>query len=102
MTDFPLRRVRYDAPSLAVPRGGLYWRNGGLHWPALIAQAIGMVAALMWINAADDIPAYIGPLSSHFPGIYGADFSWALGISVGALVYWVLAAGGVRAEATRS
>jgi nucleobase:cation symporter-1, NCS1 family len=104
MTDFLLRRGRYDAPALAASRGGRYWsnpywRNGGIHWPAIIAQAVGMVAALLWINASDDIPAYIGPLSSHFPGLRGGDFSWALGIVVGALVYWLLVARAVRAEA---
>jgi purine-cytosine permease-like protein len=102
MTDWLLRRGRYDALSLAAPRGGIYWRNGGVHWPAIVAQAAGMVAALMWLNASADVPAYIGPLSSHVPGLHGADFSWALGICVGALVYWLLAARSVRAEAVLS
>jgi nucleobase:cation symporter-1, NCS1 family len=99
MTDYLLRRKRYDAPSLAAERGGLYWRNGGVHWPAVIALAAGIVAALMWINAAFDVPAYTGPISNHFPGMAGSDFSWALGIVVSSLVYWVLAARSVRKEA---
>ncbi|MBV9449479.1 MAG: cytosine permease [Streptosporangiaceae bacterium] len=101
MTDYLLRRRRYDPLSLAVARGGLYWRRGGIHWPALIAQAIGMVAALMWINAssAPKALAYTGPISNHFPGLAGGDFSWAIGIVAGALVYWILAARGVEREA---
>src|ERR1700735_3114724 len=99
ITDYVLRRRRYDPASLAAERGGLYWRNGGVHWPAIIALAAGMVAALMWIDAAFDVPSYTGPISNHFPGLAGGDFSWALGIIVSSLVYWALAARGVRKEA---
>jgi nucleobase:cation symporter-1, NCS1 family len=96
--DYLLRRGRYDPPSLAAPRGGLYWRNGGIHWPAVIAQGLGMVAALMWINAAFAVPAYVGPISNHFPGLQGSDFSWAIGIVVGGGVYYFLARRNVRQE----
>ena len=61
-----------------------------------------MVAALMWINAATAFPAYTGPISNHFPGLAGGDFSWAIGIAVGALLYWALAARGVRREAAQT
>ena len=83
-------------------RGGLYWRNGGIHWSAVIAQVVGMVAALMWINAAFAFPAYSGPISNHFPRLAGGDFSWAIGIAVGSLLYWALAARGVRREAAQT
>jgi nucleobase:cation symporter-1, NCS1 family len=99
MTDYLLRGRNYHSLSLRSSRDGLYWRNGGIHWPAIIAQVLGMVAALMWINAAFDVPSYTGPISNHFPGLNGGDFSWALGIVVAALVYWVLAGRGVRREA---
>jgi nucleobase:cation symporter-1, NCS1 family len=88
MTDYLLRRGRYDKDSLAAERGGLYWRHGGIHWPALIAQGVGMVAALMWINAPTAWPSYVGPLSSRTDG---SDFSWLIGIVVGAGLYWLLA-----------
>ena len=61
-----------------------------------------MVAALMWINAAFDFPSYTGPISSHFPGLHGGDFSWALGIVVGAGVYRALAGRRVRREAAQA
>ena len=99
MVDYLLRRGRYDAASLVAPRGGLYWRDGGVHWPALIAQGLGMVAALLWINAAFAVPAFVGPLSNAIPGLHGSDFSWLLGIVVGGLVYWVLARSTVSREA---
>ncbi len=99
ITDYLLRGRRYDPQALQSSGGGLYWRNGGVHWPGVIAQVVGMVAALMWINAAFAEPPYTGPISNHFPGLAGGDFSWALGIVVGALVYWLLAARAVRREA---
>jgi nucleobase:cation symporter-1, NCS1 family len=101
MTDYLLRRRDYHSLSLRSSRDGIYWRNGGVHWPAIIAQVVGMVATLMWINAATAVPAYTGPLSNHFPGLHGGDFSWVLGIVVGALVYWLLAARSVQQEAAQ-
>jgi cytosine/uracil/thiamine/allantoin permease len=76
----------------------VYWRNGGIHWPALVAQALGMVAALMWINADFAEPSYIGPISDHFPGLQGGDLSWAIGMVVGGGAYYLLARRGVRQE----
>ncbi|MGH3167715.1 MAG: purine-cytosine permease family protein [Trebonia sp.] len=101
ITDYVLRGRKYDSLSLRSARDGLYWRKGGIHWPAVIAQAVGMVAALFWINAATAYPAYTGPISNHFPGLAGGDFSWAIGIVVGSLLYWLLAARGVRREAAQ-
>jgi nucleobase:cation symporter-1, NCS1 family len=100
MVDYLLRRGHYDPPALAAPRGGVYWRNGGIHWPAIIAQALGMVASLFWINAAFAVPSYVGPISNHFPGLQGGDLSWAIGIVVGGGVYYLLARRGVKREAT--
>jgi len=88
MVDYLLRRGRYDRDALAAGRGGLYWRRGGIHWPAVIAQGVGMLAALMWIDAPTAYPSYVGPLSSRTDG---ADFSWLIGIVLGAGLYWLLA-----------
>jgi len=103
LTDYLLRGRQYHNLSLRSARDGLYWRSGGVHWPAIIAQVTGMVAALMWINAssAPKALAFTGPISNHFPGLVGGDFSWALGIIVGALVYWLLASRSVEAEAAQ-
>lgn len=91
MVDWLLRRGRYDAASLERRTGGRYWRNGGFHLPGVIAQVLGMVAALMWI----DSPAYVGPLSSR---TQGSDFSVFTGLLVGGLVYFVLACRSVPKE----
>ncbi len=94
LVDWALRRYRYVPGELQRERGGLYWRNGGVHWPAVVAQVVGMFAALMGLSQS----FYEGLLSSHTGG---ADFSVYLGLGVGGLVYLVLAGRGVRREAVR-
>ena len=91
--DYLLRRGRYD--SAALLRRGVYWRNGGVNWRALTALLLGMVAALMWTDAAFYVPSYTGPLSSLTGG---SDFSWVLGMIVAGLVYWGLSWRSVPAE----
>jgi purine-cytosine permease-like protein len=91
LTDWWLRRGRYDPPSLVAARGGLYWRTGGWHIPAFIAQAAGMIVAGLAINTS----VYPGPLSKL---LWGDDFSIPLGFLVGATVYGVLARRSVPKE----
>ncbi len=97
VADWLLRRRRYDREALAAERGGLYWRNGGFNWRALSAQGLGMVAALLWINAQYYVPSYLSPISS---ATGGTDMSWLVGIVVGGVAYWVLSARSVAAEQT--
>ena len=97
VTDWLLRRGRYDRLGLAAERGGVYWRNGGVNWRAVTALVIGGVASFLWINAEFDKPLdYLSPLSSS---TNGSDFSWLIGIVVGALAYWALSFRSVPAEA---
>jgi nucleobase:cation symporter-1, NCS1 family len=93
LIDSWLRRNRYDQAALLDERGGRYFRQGGVHWPAIIAQVVGMVAAALWLNAYSP---YVSPLSSR---VGGSDFSVFMGLIVGGLVYWLLARNNVRAEA---
>ena len=92
LVDWALRRYRYVPGELQRERGGLYWRNGGVHWPAVVAQLVGMFAALMGLSQS----FYEGLLSSHTGG---ADFSVFFGLGVGGLAYLLLAGRGVRREA---
>jgi nucleobase:cation symporter-1, NCS1 family len=88
-----LRRYRYVPSELQkTDRSSLYWRSGGIHWPAIIAQALGTVAAVM----ALDTLFYVSPISNTTGG---ADFSIFMGLGVGALSYLLLAGRGVRREA---
>jgi nucleobase:cation symporter-1, NCS1 family len=92
LVDSWLRRNRYDSAALLNERGGRYFRHGGVYWPALIAQVVGMVAAALWLNAYSP---YVSPLSSR---VGGSDFSVFMGLFFGGLVYWLLARKRVRAE----
>jgi purine-cytosine permease-like protein len=96
LVDSWLRRNHYDHAALLTGRGGLYFRAGGIHWPAIVAQAAGGVAAYLWLNASSGgVLASTGPLSRLTAG---SDFSVFTGLLVGGLVYYVLAARQVRAE----
>ncbi|HEY2320090.1 MAG TPA: cytosine permease [Solirubrobacteraceae bacterium] len=95
LTDWALRRGRYDSRSLLSGRAGIYWRDGGLHVPGLVAQAIGMLAAASWL----DTTVWKGPLST---ASNGADFSVFMGALFGGGVYFLLARRRVPAEAARS
>ena len=99
LVDSWLRRNRYDSQALLNESGGRYFRNGGFHWPALIAQIAGGVVAALWLNAFSETSlSYQGPLASRIGGPFGSDFSVFIGLIVGGLVYWVLASRSVRAE----
>ena len=95
--DWLLRRGRYDKAALVNEFGGVYWRSGGINWKAIIAMALGMAASLLWINAQFYQPSYLSPLSS---ATNGSDFSWLVGIVVGAAVYFALSFKSVPAEAS--
>jgi nucleobase:cation symporter-1, NCS1 family len=95
LVDSYLRRNRYDHDALLDERGGRYFRNGGFHWPAIIAQVVGMVAAAFWLNAYSP---YVGYFAARNGGPYGSDFSVFIGLFVGGVVYYLLASRAVRAE----
>jgi purine-cytosine permease-like protein len=96
LVDSWLRQNRYDHDSLLDERGGRYFRRGGVHWPAIIAQVFGGAAAFLWLNASSGgVLASTGPLSSRASG---SDFSVFIGLLVGGASYWLLARKTVRAE----
>lgn len=95
LVDSWLRRNRYDPQSLLTVTGGRYYGKGGVRWQALVAQAVGMVAACSWLNA---YPPYVGPLARRIGGSLGSDLSVFLGLFVGGATYWLLAGRQVRAE----
>jgi purine-cytosine permease-like protein len=104
LVDWWMRRSRYVPAELQrTDRGGLYYRHGGIHWPALIAQLIGMFAAISALSATFHLPNWLNEVTVHTTGKhdFGADFSVFMGIGVAAVLYLVLAWRGVRAEAKK-
>jgi cytosine/uracil/thiamine/allantoin permease len=95
LVDSYLRRNRYDHDALLDERGGRYFSSDGFHWPAIVAQVLGMAAAALWLNAYSP---YVGYLASRYGGPFGSDFSVFIGLIVGGAVYWLLAGSAVRAE----
>jgi NCS1 family nucleobase:cation symporter-1 len=95
LVDSYLRRNRYDGAALLQERGGRYFGRGGVRWPAVIAQLLGMGVAALWLNA---FSPYVGPLASRVGGPLGSDFSVFLGLATGGLAYWLLARRAVTAE----
>jgi purine-cytosine permease-like protein len=96
LVDSWLRRNRFDHEALLDERGGRYFRGGGVHWPAVIAQVVGGVAAYLWLNASSGgTLASTGPLSARNDG---SDFSVFIGLIVGGVIYYLLARDRVRAE----
>ncbi len=91
LVDWLLRGRRYDRAALHGGPGSRYWSRGGVHWPAIVAQLVGMAAALAGINTS----VFEGPLAR---AAHGADFSIYLGLGVAAVVYWALARKQVRPE----
>jgi nucleobase:cation symporter-1, NCS1 family len=96
LVDSWLRRDRYDHEALLNERpGSRYYGHGGFRWPAVIAQVVGMVCAAFWLNAYSP---YVGYFAARNGGPLGSDFSVFIGLIVGGVLYYVLAAREVRAE----
>jgi len=102
LVDWVLRRYRYVPSELQkTGKDGLYWRSGGYRWSALIAQFLGMVAALAGLNPTFNVPNWLISVSwlTGSNGFTRADFSIYMGVFVGGVVYFVLARKELRQEA---
>ncbi|HVX19985.1 MAG TPA: cytosine permease [Acidimicrobiales bacterium] len=104
LVDWFMRRTRYVPAELQrTDRGGLYYRNGGVHWAAIVAQVVGMYAAISALSATFSLPQWLNPITYATRDAYGygADFSIYMGMGVAALLYLALGWKGVRSEADR-
>ncbi len=99
LVDWALRRYHYVAAELQrTGRDSLYYRRGGVYWPAIIAQFLGMAAAMSALSTSFSVPSWAHPITAHTGG---ADFSIFMGVAVGGLAYLVLGRKGVRDQADR-
>ncbi len=104
LVDWALRRYRYAPGELQkTGRDSLYWRRGGIYWPAWAAQVLGMFAAISALSATFHLPTWLNQVTYHTRDAFGfgADFSVFFGMGVGGLVYLVLAWKGVRLQAAQ-
>ncbi len=96
LVDWALRRFHYVPGELQRTRDGIYWRNGGVHWPAIVAQVVG--SFMTWtVLVAPYGSGWISSLTGS--GFGAADFSVYMGLGVGGLTYLALAWRSVRREA---
>ncbi|TQS45875.1 purine-cytosine permease family protein [Cryptosporangium phraense] len=80
LTDWALRRGRYDRQALFEPGPGPYWGTAGYRVPALVALGAGAAASLACINTA----VFVGPVAR---ALGGADLSIPAGFLVAAVVF---------------
>lgn len=102
LVDWAMRRFRYVPAELQrTGPGSLYYRNGGVFWPAVIAQIVGMYAAISALAATFHLPEWLNPVTyaTRDSYGYGADFSVYMGIGVAGLLYLALAWRSVRRQA---
>ena len=91
LTDWVLRRGRYDVGGLLSRVGGPYRQSGGVRIAGVAAMVLGMIAALLFLHA----PFLEAPGAAL---LGGADVSILAGVIVGGLTYLILAGADVRRE----
>ncbi|MGH8997469.1 MAG: purine-cytosine permease family protein, partial [Acidimicrobiales bacterium] len=104
LVDWTMRRFRYVPTELQrTDRDGLYYGVTGVSWPAVVAQVVGMYAALSALSATFSLPTWLNPITyyTHDKAGYGADFSVYLGMGAGGLLYLVLAWASVKRQRAR-
>ncbi|MGH9092724.1 MAG: purine-cytosine permease family protein [Acidimicrobiales bacterium] len=93
LVDWALRRFRYAPGELQrTDRRGLYYRDGGVCWQAVVAQVVGMYAAIAGLAATFSLPQWVNPVTYATRDAYGygADVSIYLGMVVAGLLYLAL------------
>jgi NCS1 nucleoside transporter family len=95
ISDYWLRRGRYDTDGFFAGRDSIYYRDTGFHAPAFVALVCGAVAAILTIST----PIFTGPISSGL--LNGADVSIIASMIISSAIYVLWAGKTVRAEAAR-
>lgn len=85
LTDYLVRRGKYDVEGLHSWGRGPYWYRGGVNWPALAVYVVGIIAALAVANST----LWQSPISTKLLG--GADLSLFAGLIVTGVLYYIVA-----------
>jgi purine-cytosine permease-like protein len=96
LVDWWMRRSRYVAAELQdTTRTSLYWYSGGVNWSAIIAQLLGMAAAMSALSPTFHVADWMHEITVATGGpagaAGGADFSVFTGLAVGGATYFLLA-----------
>ncbi len=96
--DWVLRRCRYDSAALQETAAGSRYFGSffGFRPAAVIAQLLGMFAALEGLAPTFTVPGWLTLVSSH---THGADISVFSGIGVAGVAYYLLARRELRSAA---
>jgi NCS1 family nucleobase:cation symporter-1 len=101
LVDWALRRFRYAPSELQrLDPGGLYYRRGGVHWPAIVAQALGTFGAVEALSQTFFVGQISRWVGADRAGVF-PDFSIYIGVAVAAVAYLVLAWRRLSVEARR-
>ena len=96
LVDWAMRKFHYVPRELQkTDRSSIYWANGGVNWAAIVAQVVGMFAAISGLYATFPLPSWLNEVVVHSGG---ADFSVYLGLGVGGILYFLLAGPLVRRQ----
>ena len=101
LVDWAMRKWRYVPSELQkTDRSSIYWANGGWNWAAIVAQVLGMIAAVSALSPAPPLSfkRWMNPIVIHTGG---ADFSVFMGLAVGGLAYLILGQRVVRKQTAR-
>jgi purine-cytosine permease-like protein len=96
IVDWWMRRSRYVPAELQkTDRSSIYWSSGGVNWSAIIAQLLGMAAAMSALSPTFHVPNWMHEITVATGGSAGAtggaDFSVFTGVFVGGVAYFLLA-----------
>jgi len=104
LVDWVLRRYRYVPGELQkTGPDSLHYGHHGVSWSAMIAQLLGMIAAMAGLNPTFNVPGWMNPVAAATgtDSFTRADVSIFMGMAVAAVVYWFLARRSVARQADR-
>jgi purine-cytosine permease-like protein len=107
LVDWAMRKYRYAPSELQkTDHTSIYWAEGGFNWSAIVAQVLGMLAAMSALNTTFSVPSWMHPITVVTEAVKGtpatgADFSVFMGLFVGGLAYFLIGAASVKKQVAK-